>query len=262
VAAAVASVFALKVSTTFAEESELARQAQQLVPITFLVIVGTVTIYGLLAAPLARRLGLADPNPQGLLIAGASDWIRDLATAIRDEGFPVLLVDTNDSHVREARMSGLPAECMNVLSESVQNELDLAGIGRLLAMTPNEEVNLMASRELAHLFGRANVYQLPDGSSESARRAPADHLGGRILFGKEMTYREIDARAERGAIVKKTKLTDEFTWQDFREYHGESALPLFVIAGKNLLTICTAEQTTEPKRGQTVVALVDRNGKS
>jgi NhaP-type Na+/H+ or K+/H+ antiporter len=257
VAAAVASVFALKVSTTYAEGNELAQQAQTIVPITFLVIAGTVTVYGLLAAPLARWLGLADPNPQGLLIAGASRWIRELAAVIRDEGFSVLLLDTNDYQVREARMSGLPAECMNILSEAVQNELNLAGIGRLLAMTPNEEVNVMASRELAHLLGRANVYQLPDGVGESARRAVAQHLSGRTLFGKEMTFREIDARFTSGAIVKKTKLTEEFTWQDFREHYGPSAVLLFVIAGKNNLQISTAEQPLEPKPGQTVVALVD-----
>ena len=55
--------------TTEAHENphlaELADQANELVPMTFLVIVGTVTVYGLLAAPLAKRLGLSDANPQG-----------------------------------------------------------------------------------------------------------------------------------------------------------------------------------------------------
>jgi NhaP-type Na+/H+ or K+/H+ antiporter len=37
--------------------------ADKLLPATFLVIVGTVAIYGLAAAPLARRLGLRDPEP-------------------------------------------------------------------------------------------------------------------------------------------------------------------------------------------------------
>jgi NhaP-type Na+/H+ or K+/H+ antiporter len=37
--------------------------ADKLLPATFLVIVGTVAIYGFAAAPLAKRLGLADPEP-------------------------------------------------------------------------------------------------------------------------------------------------------------------------------------------------------
>jgi CPA1 family monovalent cation:H+ antiporter len=257
VAAAVASVFALKVATIASQESRLATEAQQLVPITFVVIVGTVTVYGLLAAPLARRLGLADPNPQGVLIAGASGWIREVATALKDEAFPVLLLDTNDSHVSDARMAGLPVECMNVLSEHVQNELDLGGIGRLLAMTPNDEVNTLAARELAHLFGRANVYQLAIGGSDSARRAVAPHLSGRPLFQKNITYREMESRLERGAVVKKTKLSTAFTWQDFKRRNGPTALLLFVVTGKNSLSICTADEPVEPKPGQLVIALVD-----
>jgi NhaP-type Na+/H+ or K+/H+ antiporter len=38
--------------------------ADELLPATFLVIVGTVTVYGLAAAPAARRLGLADDEPR------------------------------------------------------------------------------------------------------------------------------------------------------------------------------------------------------
>lgn len=257
VAASVASVFALKLATIASQEHELAEQAQQLVPITFLVIVGTVATYGLFAGPIARRLGLSDPHPQGLLIAGANSWIRDIAKAVRDEGFPVLLVDTNESHISAARMAGLSAECMNVLSEQVQNELDLSGIGRLLAMTSNDEVNAMASREMANMFGRANVYQLPHGSGESARWAPAKHLGGRPLFGKDMTHWDVEGRILRGAAVKKTKLTNEFTWRDFQNLYGPTATLLFILGGKNSLTICAADQWIEPKASQTVIALVD-----
>jgi len=37
--------------------------ADDLLPVTFLVIVCTVTIYGLAAAPVARLLGLTQPDP-------------------------------------------------------------------------------------------------------------------------------------------------------------------------------------------------------
>jgi NhaP-type Na+/H+ or K+/H+ antiporter len=39
--------------------------ADRLLPATFLVIVGTVTLYGLSAAPLARLLGLGEPGEPG-----------------------------------------------------------------------------------------------------------------------------------------------------------------------------------------------------
>ena len=38
--------------------------ADRLLPTTFLVIVGTVTVYGLTAVPLAKALGLRQPEPE------------------------------------------------------------------------------------------------------------------------------------------------------------------------------------------------------
>ena len=66
VAASVASVFALELASV--DRSP----ARGLVPITFLVIVSTVAVYGLTAGWLAIRLGLIHPNPQGVLLVGAT----------------------------------------------------------------------------------------------------------------------------------------------------------------------------------------------
>lgn len=57
VAAAVASVFAFRLLEAGHPQAEL------LVPVTFIVIAGTVAIYGLSVSPLARRLKVAQPNP-------------------------------------------------------------------------------------------------------------------------------------------------------------------------------------------------------
>ena len=54
VAAAVVSVFALRILATAGEDEALIRDAEVLVPATFMLIIGTVAIYGLAAAPLAQ----------------------------------------------------------------------------------------------------------------------------------------------------------------------------------------------------------------
>ncbi|MBX7252043.1 MAG: cation:proton antiporter, partial [Candidatus Promineofilum sp.] len=73
VAASVASVFAFELSAAGVAEADL------LSPVVFLVIVGTVIFYGLTAGPVARRLGLAEREPQGALIVGAHPFARALA---------------------------------------------------------------------------------------------------------------------------------------------------------------------------------------
>ena len=49
---------------------------EQLVSATFLTIIGTVSVYGFTAFPLAKRLQLASDDPQGVLIAGAHPGAR------------------------------------------------------------------------------------------------------------------------------------------------------------------------------------------
>lgn len=131
-----------------------------LVPATFMLIVGTVAVYGLGAAPLARRLGLADANPQGILFGGASPWIRDLAIILKEVGYSVVLLDTNYHNVAAAKMAGLTAYCKSVLSDFAREEVDLAGVGKFLALTPNDAVNAMAAAEFSHVFSRQNGLSL------------------------------------------------------------------------------------------------------
>jgi NhaP-type Na+/H+ or K+/H+ antiporter len=260
VAAAVSSVFGLSVAALLASEGaadQLIVQAQQLAPVTFLVILATVSCYGLAAAPVARALRLADTNPQGILFGGADPWVRDMATAVKSCGFPVMLVDTNVRNVSEARMAGLSAECASILSEHVQEELDLGGIGRLLAVTPNDEVNALAVRELAHVFGRAQVYQLAPRNVDSRRRqsVPA-RLRGRLAFDRTVNRDELGMRLAAGAKVKKTPLTEKFTWADYQATYGESAAVLFVVEPTKRLIVCSDETQPKAPPGSTLIALV------
>jgi len=258
VAASVSSVFALRLAS-LPEADEL--QVDQLVPLTFFVIVGTVSIYGLLAGPVARRLGLADPNPQGILFAGAEAWVRSIAKVLHEEGYGVMLVDTNYANVAEAKMNGLPADCSSILSEHVREELDMSGIGRLLATTVNDEVNTMAVREFAHAFGRAHVYQLASAAGGTGKRVSiSEELRGRKLFGDQWHHDELARRLATGSVVKKTQLTDSFGYGDFLQRYGPSAILLFVIDEDGRLMVRTAGEMTPPQAGQAVIAIVDDPG--
>ncbi|MEM6328896.1 MAG: sodium:proton antiporter, partial [Planctomycetota bacterium] len=117
VAAAVASLLAIQFKDTrFADE------ADRLVLVTFMVIVGTVVVYGLTLSGVARRLGLAGDEPQGVMFAGASPMTREIALALKSEGFDTLLVDTNPQNISAARMAGLPVCYASIASDFVQEE--------------------------------------------------------------------------------------------------------------------------------------------
>jgi len=234
VAAAVTSVFALELvqasennpgNETFAE---IAIQAGELVPLVFIVILGTVTFYGLLAVPLARKLGLSDANPTGILFAGADPWICVVAKGLMDEGHQVLLLDTRFDNISAARMEGLRAIRANILSEYAEEELDFSGLGHLVAATPNNEVNSLAAREFQHRFGKVNVWQLtPKDASAHHTKAVASHMRGRFCFLGGPRFAQLRAMVNRGAEMKASKLTDVFTLEDFRAIHGDDAIILF-----------------------------------
>lgn len=250
VAAAVASIFAL-------ELSQAGHAAEHLVPLTFLVIFGTVAIYGLTASPVARWLGVATPNPQGALILGAHAWAQAIARALQEQEYPVLLVDTDWKNVSSARLGGLPTFYTSILSDSALDQIELAGIGRLLALTPNDELNALAALHFADVFGRAEVYQLPlEGSESSPKDEISQQLRGRLLFGAGMTYAHLTARAATGAVIKKTQLTEQFDFKAFQGLYGENAIPLFVITENGDLWVFTADDPPEPKPGQRLISLV------
>lgn len=260
VAASVASVFGLKLTERSSLEAESVRvfeNAALLTPVTFLVILGTVLMCGLGAGPLARFLGLADANPQGILFAGAARWVREVALALKKYDIRVVLVDTNYANVTAARMAGLDAKCGNILSEHVQDEQDLGGIGNFLAVTPSDEVNTLAVMEHTHVFSRANVYQLAAGGRAHVRwQSIPENRRGRILFQAELDHHSLEQLFAEGAVVKATPLTENFSMQDFRNRHGSDAIVLFALGPERKLKISTAKGAFEPVSGDTVIAII------
>jgi len=250
VAAATASIFGLRLT----EAGDAG--AQRVTSVIFVVVVGTILIYGFGAPFVARRLGLAERSPQGVLIVGAHPWARRVARTLADAGFRVVLADTQWSQVSAARLDGFTVFYGSVLSARVFEELDLAGIGRLLALTANDELNALAAQRFAPLFGSEHVYQLPPSRATQGRDELPDHLRGRFLFAPTATYGMLSERFSGGTTVKSTQITEQFAMKDFWARYGDDALPLFLV-NEDRLSVVAADRAPEVRSGQRLVALVD-----
>jgi hypothetical protein len=259
VAAAVAPLFAHRLENLY-------DQAGELIPIVYLVIFGTVGFYGVTAPFMARLLKVTQPNPQGLLIVGAHPLARALGKLLQESGVDVLLADTNHRNVRKARLEGLRASFSNVLSEEGLDELDLGGIGHLLALTPNDEVNSLAAVHGSEVFGRARVFQLAAGTQEGPALADtAAHLRGRTAFGPEITFLRLMELHSSGYVVKKTTLSEDFNYQAFQDLYGNSAVILLRIHPDQTVQVVAADKHIEPLAGTTLLSLVqpkEDNGES
>ena len=254
VAAAVSSVFALELEHSAAGS---AMDAGQLSTITFVIIVGTVAIYGLLATPMAKLLRLADGRDDGVLIIGADPFVIDFAHRLHEAGVPVHLVDTNYNKVAQAKQMGLDGSCINMLNEHAREELVLRGVGNLLAMTPNDEVNSLILKECRSMFDRSSMYQLAFNPEKlKSKRGLTTDLMGRVLFGDSMTHSHLKQSHEVGATFKLTPLSESFTFEHFTTKNAGGYTLLGVIDEDDQLVLNTSEAPIVPTPGQSVLSLV------
>lgn len=252
VAAAVASVFALKLSAVGIDGAEI------LVPVTFIVIVVTVLVYGLTSAPLAKVLKVAQSKPQGVLFVGAHKWARIIAKSVHEQEINIVMVDTNRANISAAHMEGLPAYSGSILSEHITDELALDGIGKLMALTSNDEANSLAALHMSDAFERGEMYQLPPLSEKVGKELlfSPKHLRARFLFGEGINFYHLNKLFNQDWIVKSIKISDDFTFKNLRNHYDKNIIPMFSIDENKKLIISTIDEPLKPVSGQTIVALV------
>lgn len=232
--------------------------ADALVPLVFILIIGTVVLQSATARPLALWLKVAEPEPRGVLIFGADAVARGVGMALHEAGFRVVLADDDHDGIRRARMEGLNTFFGNPASAHAERNLDLAGIGRLLAMSVHRERNTLACVHYRQEFGRNKVYRLRVLAPEenTARTTLADKLRAPPLFDETMTHARFAELLARGWRIKTTRLSDTFDWSHFIGEYGPDSVLLFGVEEKGALRVASTKRELEPKPGWTVIALV------
>jgi NhaP-type Na+/H+ or K+/H+ antiporter len=256
----IVAVAIISIMTLHLEETGIPR-AGELVPIVVLVVVSTVAIYSLAAGPLARALGVAQGVPRGALILGANPLGMELARALRKAKQPVLVADRNWRRLAQARMEGIPTFFGNILSEAAHQHIDFDGLGCLLAVTANDEVNSLAGMHLSEIFGRSRVYQVtPDHAQGPEAAQTSRELRSHYLFDEEEDLHTLKSRLRRGDQLQTTTLSEEFSEEQHLEQIGEGSLLLFRIRPGEPLEVFTEQVLPETEAGDILVSLVARHG--
>lgn len=244
VAAAVASVFSMRLVQAGHQEASV------LMPITFCVITVCVAVYGLGGLPLVRVLGLRAVEPRGFLILGANRLARELAQVLQENDHPVTVIDADRRHIRAAREQGLRAIHGRALTQRVLNRIDMAEIGGFIGLVPDDEANTLVAAHFRRLMNNENIYQL----STDVQTADGTHLrGGEFAWG--IPYEELSDRMARGARIKATPLTEEYTYEDFLENNREAeAVPLLALRPDEAPLVL--QEGDHPETGCRIVSLV------
>lgn len=254
VAAAVSSLFALRLVDAGYPGASL------LVPLTFLVIIGTVIIQSVTSKSLAKLLDVREPPPTGVLIIGAGNVACAIGKAIQDNGYKVILTDSNWENTRTARMEGLPTYYGNPISEHAERHLDLIGIGRMLALSGRANLDTLASLRFKSDFGEKGIYDLKTTREKhiNDKHTVSTKHRGYQLFGEDVTHGQLAGWLREGAEIRSTQLGEEFTYSDYLEKNGDNIIPLFALDQKKYLQFFVANGKMKPETGWTIISLVRR----
>jgi NhaP-type Na+/H+ or K+/H+ antiporter len=217
--------------------------AAKILPATFVVIVATVTLYGLTAALAARQLGVSRPSRTRPLLVGGAAWVVDLGRALQSAGLEVVMWAGLDQQREQIRRAGLELAPGELLAAATGRGARLEGITAVLLLTDEDDFNALASVLLTETV-EGRVYRLAPPQRSHGVVAP--YTTGHILFATGMTRPAVTERYQDGARIV---------------VHGtDGVLPagqdlLFVVRGDGQLTAVTQTSTPTPQAGDTLVSL-------
>ncbi|WP_226665063.1 cation:proton antiporter [Microbulbifer aggregans] len=252
VAAAVSALFALKLESIGLAKSEL------LVPMVFLVIIGTVVFQSLTSKAVAKLLGVRAPYPNGYLIFGGGKFARMLAKDLMDKDIPVRIADTNWDAIREARMENIPTYYGNPISEHASLTMDLSNVGKVLVLSPYKQLNPLVTYHFEHLLGKGTVLGLSQGTPEgrASHRVSEEYAKRLELFSESASYSRLASLVAKGATIRTTGITESFTAEDYKEKYGNRATRLYAVDPNGKIQIYTTSHELALKEDWQIVSLI------
>ncbi|MFI1647313.1 cation:proton antiporter [Streptomyces avidinii] len=217
--------------------------AAKILPVTFLVIVGTVLLYSLTAAPMARRLGVVKEEGRRVLLVGGEPWVVDLGRALRSAGLDVLMWAGLDEERERIKGAGMDLAKGDLLATAINPGARVEGVTAVFLATDDDDFNALASIMMQDTV-EGPVYRV--GPPHDSHGVVAPYTGGDILFGRSLVRHVLAERYGRGA---------RFIVQPATAPLPQEHDTLFVVRADHRLDPVTERKPATPQKGDTVVLL-------
>jgi len=202
VAAAVASLFVQTISAEVARGDPRGVWAgsEQLQAMVFMVIGGTVLVQGLSGGLVARLLDVRRPDNRGYAILGANELGHALGRLLRDCGEEVMFLDGNPQACHTVEQDGFKVVYGNVLLGRTLFRARLEDRAACIAVTPNEEANLLFAHQAIREFKVPRLYvALANGAGSG--HSVVGQTGAHTLFGAPRDLELWALRMRRGTAA-------------------------------------------------------------
>jgi len=152
-------------------------------------------------------------------------------------------------------MTGAKTHHGEILSERSQETLELHEISHLLAATANDAYNALVCTHYAPEMGQNQVFQFPSLNKEDKDvKAMARTVRGRIAFDGETGYEEFMRKHYAGWQFRSTRLTDEYTYEDFVNDLPRQSILIAEVSAKGEIHLFPFEDNSHPHSGNFVIS--------
>ncbi|WP_106495954.1 cation:proton antiporter [Lentibacillus sp. Marseille-P4043] len=257
-------IVALTVSSYFAAILGEAgyEDAAIITTLTFGLVFFTVVAHGFSIRWLAKKLHLSMEGRPGTIIVGSNTFTVELAKSLIKAKDPVIVVDSSWEKLRKAREAGIPFYHGEMLSEQTEYHLDTTPYEYLIAATDYHSYNSLVCTTFMPEYGRTNVYKVsPYKQIDSETNDIVDKIGGRILFGEEVSTEDLNQNIRSGYVFRQTTLTEQYNYKQYKGERDEAAVLLYYIKPSGKIIFYSEEMKTTPEVGDIVVSLAPQDKK-
>jgi NhaP-type Na+/H+ or K+/H+ antiporter len=226
--------------------------AGEVLPIVFVAIFGTVVVYGLTAASVARLLRVAGLGHRLVLIVGGHPWAREIATALKRAGVAVRMWVGPLDQQTAAHDAGLDADRGRIMVDAISREAELEEVTDALLLTGSDDFNTLGAAELRNELGHEHVFRIAPHPNAPDLLPPAREVG--ILANRSLTFAELDRQFAAGARIV-TRSADTAPRED-----GSLEVILFTVTPAGQLGIAADGRPPRLQPSATVIALVTADG--
>lgn len=220
VAAGIASLFGLKLA------NQGVPGAEYITPLVFMIVLGTVLLNATTARLFAKIVKVFLVKSEGILIVGASKFSRLIGKYLMDNDRHVVLIDSNQMNIGQAKEMGLEAIVTNIYSDTLTDNIELNDVGFLLAMTGNTDINKYALDKYGKQFGEHGSFRvITTTEKNNAKNYPEEGL-----FSRVNDYTSLNAVAEKYPVIREVNVDDAEAFNRFieRVVAEDDSIPLFL----------------------------------
>lgn len=189
--------------------------ADEIVPVVFLVIAGTVLVSSILSPLVGKRLGLSGKGAPSIFVIGTPRWAISLGRALTSIGTDVLFWTVDSGEARKVEQAGLTVLTKPIDPRDPESLAGLSEISLIAVASKDDSFNELFAFNLSEALEPDQVYRVP-----AAEGAPTIIKNASRVIAADLEIDEIESRVEAG---------QEYAIFDAEQEIPSGAVPLVVI---------------------------------